>query len=360
MTTIRDLLAQSQELDARKTDYGKGWSFYFRGGKLFAQQGDQVVGPYLPTDLAVQQTCAKLGAGTYGKGSGRSLPSEPFIKWLRDADFADAASLLLNAHMGKVSQQGKVPWFVRTMRDGETDTVRAVLSQWYAPLSNTQMLGYVDQALDLFGEQRGTRPVDSVIRPYLTGDDMQVRMTFPGDAMVWPDGERGPYALGVYIGNNETGRGGIEAGALIQRTTCTNSIVIVGQEGAYFKQAHRGLYQLLGQQVGLVIGNALKLGAEYLVKLVELKRREIPDIFKVINEMAAREKWATPFTTAVEEGLEGGNSIYSLVNGFTYAAHKVYEEQPETMLAWEKRAGQIVVNPDSVFGRVYQPAVVEQ
>lgn len=333
--SISAMLEQSREFDSEKTDYKPNYTpkFHPDGSLWMETQGTAKLryGAYYLTDNATQQLCAKLGPGTFGKGNSKSLPREVVSNWLHDEDYAPHMAAILNAHIERLESR----FVVRTYQD----QARAVLSEQYAAIGNTTMLETTEKALELLSKRAGRDVSPNIWRSDITPDNLSLRLTIGTDVL--PQGERTSYGFGLWIGNNETGRGGLEVLPLIKRTSCNNSIVIQSENpDAVLQTIHRGSVGLLADRVAVAIGNALKLGTIYLNKLLATREIEIPNIFETISQMASKEGWSEDFSNAIRRGTEGQYNVYGLINGLTFAAQT--SENAEVTIAVEKKAGQLL------------------
>lgn len=344
--SLDGMIEAASQYDALKTDYTDDAPPQFMPDmSICFQTSDGLVGNYRANTHALAQLCARIGQGTFGKGMNRALPREIIKRWADDPDYQPHLAQILNAHVRRVRNYGST-WFTRCY----DNTVRAFLSERYAPLSNLEMLERLREALYLLGN-----PAIELVRPYLTSDQLDLKITLAGEDIL-PTGEA-PYRLGCYVSNDEVGRRRIKIYPLIQRTLCTNSIILSSDADATLDVTHRGQHALLSGHMALIIGKALKMSAERLRAFLSLKQIVFLDIFEQISRIAAAEHWSVEFSDAVRAGLEGGNSLYAYINGLTAAAHHVYAEQPEEMLNWEMRAGRIVTEPASA-GLDFNRAIV--
>lgn len=343
MTTLNELHQRAVEYDRYKTDYNGETLFYFdKEMKVMFDLGGLQVGPYDPTDWAMQQLAAKAAPGTFGRGTGKMLPKDTLLAWKNDEYYAPRLARILNENVRRTREYGAT-WFVRTY----DDTVRAFLSERYAPVANSVLLQRMQDALRLLNA-----PSVSVFRSFNTPDELNVRVVVKG-LDVFPPGEPAPYGLGFYASNSEIGRGSIRIYPLIQRTGCHNSIIMTQDADATLEAIHRGALDVLYDRVALAIGNAIKLSAEQLQRFLLTRNITVPNIWDQIAKIAAEENWATEFTSAVYKGLEGGETLYHFINGLTYAAHEAYPDNAEEQARWEMRAGTIVANP--ALSRLHLP-----
>lgn len=339
---LSTMLEMSKDFDQKKVDYTSDYKpVYFPDGKLLMEDKNlNLSTPFTTSHHAVYQLCQRLGRGTFGSGNNKSLPAEAIEKWLSDEDYSRHAAGILNAHIDRVDPR----LFVRTF-DGQA---RAFLSNRYAVVQNTEILEKVTEALDLL-DKASSKPVrPEVFRSNVTPNSLFLRFRV---ANVIPEGETGPYGLGVMIQNDEVGLSRLKALPAIWRGNCDNSFAIDDGNETALNVRHIGEGQLLADRVALVIAHSIKLGGEYLNRFLRAKSIEIPNIFENISKMAESEKWSVEFTDAVREGTEGSHSLYGMINGITYAAHHVYADDQANMTSWELRAGKLLFD-----NAILQPA----
>lgn len=357
MITLESMLKQSQDFDLEKSDFNtrEDSPMRFDGGKAFLPQATGQaanVGPFDVTDHALGQLCGRLGPATFGKGSAKMLPFDAMRAWIDNPTFAQQASALLNANIG----ESKKPYLVRTY----DKDVRAVLSDRYAVIDNTEILTKLHEAVGLLQKQAGRDVVPEIIRGSVTPDDLYMRLRFKGTDVL-PPGESGPYGIGIFLQNGETGLHRLKALPCLWRGACDNTLVIDSANEAAIDVRHYGNQGVLADRVAEAIGHGLKLGREYLNQLILSRQVEIPDIFGVISKMAESEGWSTQFTDTVRTGTEGERNLYGMINGLTWAAKEALADKPVEMAEMEIRAGRMLTNPPTwiVSGGTPRPTVVE-
>lgn len=337
--TIDQLIAESQEYDSHKTDYRSQWKPDFVQGKMMMVQGNQNVGPYYIQGRALSQICSRLGKATFGDGTAKQLPREAFRIWLDNSTFAPHASALLNDHVDKVDPH----WFVRTYKDD----ARAVLTEKYADISNTSILEQLATAFRLVEEKADHRINVQIYRSGVTPDDLHLHYRILG-ADVLPPGEKGPYAFGGVVQNGECGDLRLKMLPAIYTGVCTNTIVIDDGTDVSVNMRHYGSNVILQDRVAIAIAHSVELGTTYLNKLIATKEVEIPDLFTKITKIAEQENWSVELADAVRTGTDGNLNLFGLLNGMTYAAHRVYGDKPREMMEMEMKAGSWMMNPPRI------------
>ncbi len=343
---ISDLLYRSEEMDRGKSDsvvapaqlrwFGKYASFQFGPESVWADVAGSVP---LPFNLhAFRQVCAKLGAAVWtGKGrvsqqaAQRSLPVD-FLLALPDEITEKNMNWATETY---ASAFPKRKWLVREYesepQEGvSTRNIRAVVDGLYPAISNTELL-YKASEMIAGGEHK-------LVRPHLTPDEMNVRIALRNV------GEN--YAVGVYIGNSEIGTSKIRILPFIQRHSCTNSIVSV--DGG-MELVHRGDIHALRVQAIAAMAQSLHATGEMLEKMVEAEKELVPNFQAVLRGLSLQYNWTEEMSSAVTLGTEGQATRAGVVNGVTYAAHKILTGTAQADM--EILGGAILVANNSLFAR---------
>ena len=343
---ISDLLYRSEVMDMGKSDsvvapaqlrwFGKYVSFQFGPESVWADVAGSVP---LPLNLhAFRQVCAKLGAAVWtGKGRAsqqaaqRSLPVD-FLLALPDEITEKNMNWATETY---ASSFPKRKWLVREYesepQEGvSTRNIRAVVDGLYPAISNTELL-YKASEMIAGGEHK-------LVRPHLTPDEMNVRIALRDV------GEN--YAVGVYIGNSEIGTSKIRILPFIQRHSCTNSIVSV--DGG-MELVHRGDIHALRVQAMAAMAQSLHATGEMLEKMVEAEKELVPNFQAVLRGLSLQYNWTEEMSSAVTLGTEGQATRAGVVNGVTYAAHKILTGTAQADM--EILGGAILVAPNSLFAR---------
>jgi hypothetical protein len=353
---LKKLHDQSVEDDYHKRDYSKHSPTFVPGlneGKTQLIPQDKLHGlesvRYSMTENAWTQLGSKLGSALHGKGSGRSLP-KPWLLASADHENHAVRSMFagqMNALSGIATNDLRKSWFIRTYKQ----QCRAVLSDRYAAVDNTQIIRLVASSLDMQANQMGSPNAPKFTRRHLTPDSLGLDVLMKGvnprdDQSPDTPGEN-PYGLGFRIKNNEIGTGCLMVAPYIQRNSCTNSIVIA--DGA-FKVAHIGLSYKLLSDMTAAIGQALMLSVEYMEHLLKSRTVEIPNFHAKIDEMCKSLGWGEDFAHSIRTGSEGRETQYGLVNGVTFAAQLI--EDPDERMNREEIGGRILANPKGLFKSV--------
>jgi hypothetical protein len=340
--TIQELLDQSKEQDEHKTDYiahphamkfDQNCIMQVEPGGLF-MNGTVALSP---NEWAYRQIFSKLGTTVFGKGVNKTLPAD-YMMALRP----DLRAYVLNDHL-KNYPNGD--WFVRAY----DDTCRAVLSDRYAAIGNTELLTILSAVTN-----EAKTPSHLTNSSSVNQDSLNVRI-------IWKDVNRGDdskgngkWGIGVAITNGETGKRRLRGMPLLQRDSCDNSIILDGSVNG-FEFTHRGSINTKMIVVKSAMQEILPFAAELLETMIAAESQSIPDFSSVLAGLAIQYGWDDKQAAAVAIGTEGRETRAGIVNGVTHSA-KLYEDA-DARMDIEILGGRILVAPDSIFSqaaKVYQ------
>ena len=325
MTTLVDLIRQSEEFDTRKSD-----EKLYPATMRFSPQAQLLVPTpmgitgYAPTDHAWKQLFIRLGPAVWGRGSTKSLPPEYMLN-IPKGMLADN----VNVHLASLNAFNRNVFLCR-LYEGK---VRAILGPNYNPeLGNTAVLERVARVVDA-----GKVSIDSFVRSTVTPDDVIVKaISFT------PDG--GQHGLGFVIDNNETGEGGINVFGLIQRHKCQNSIVISGGERFRHTADPFRVFSYIVEH----IREAFRMSNEWFQRFRQAEEMQLPAFSDLITEMATKYGWTTAQATHVAVGTEGSRTVAGIINGITWMAHEGIKDARE-QLATEMQAGDLLQDPNHIL-----------
>lgn len=276
----------------------------------------------LMTNHCVGQVYKRLGP--VALGGQRTLPK----------DYLDACPDTLRAiNLNNWAAVADQKWLVRAY----DNSARAVLSNRYEVVDTLECLEWTKEALE-----SQTAHAYKFHNVHLTPDYLRLSITM-SDITI-PDGGKGRGAGGVYgigcdIGTGEIGNAMIRCAPYVQRTSCTNSIVYNGGEA--FLHRHSGSRNLLVSQFCDAVFAALKGCEEVLQRLVQSLRVPIPSVDDIISEMCKENGWSEGLGIAIAMGVEGENNLWGLVNGISYAANTLEDE--EKRLEFHVLAGSLLM-----------------
>jgi hypothetical protein len=318
---IEHLVEESEALDEWKSDYGPApVDGYYRLGADGRMQvsidiDDNGVVPYDMTEWAFRQMCGRLGKVAH-PGSSRSLPATYLL--------ACPAPLRAENVNHWIDRSGGERWFARTYKD----EVRAILSDRYATLDNTTVLKWTDEALET-GNASSIRTHNTT----LTADVLHLRVLFRE-----VDANEGAYAIGAYITNGEIGNRRMGVYPLVQRHSCTNSIMI--PNGKYsWDHRHIGNIQVRRHTFAASIFEVLDGAAEALERLMAADD-PLPDFEEHLDRLVEERGWTSKQRDQILIGTEGRRSLFGIVQGVSSAANEVEDSDEQADLQME--AGQIL------------------
>lgn len=336
-TTIEMLLNESAEQDQHKADYiihpteikfSNDDNMNFSMSQHLFGENAKVQVSAKPTDWAWRQLFSKLGASVFKKGENKTLPND-YMLALRP----DLRAYILNDHL-KNYPNGN--WMIRNY----DQDCRAVLSDRYAAIPNTELLDLLYKASD------NTKAENYLASSSVTPDSLNVRQ-------IWKDvnrpGSQGGWGIGIAITNGETGQRKLRGKALIQRHQCQNSIIVDMDMGG-FEFTHHGSVQTKMIVVKSVMQEILPFAAEMLEKMIESQSHDIPDFTDVLQGLAIHYGWEEKIAAEVAIGTEGQHNLFGLVNGVTHAAK--FAKTDDDRMSMETLGGGLLITKDSVFYRM--------
>jgi hypothetical protein len=273
-------------------------------------------------DWAFRQMCAKLGPAVYGKGSNKGLPAEYL-----QAIPADLRATVLNRHV-KVDL-GKT-WMAR----GYDGDCRAILSGDYARVSNAAVLEAVQAIIE---KEAHNFPGLQWVRPSVTRDDLNLKI-------VWHTPGNGNYGIGTYIGNGETGNRKYRVLPMIQRHSCTNSLIFDQEMEGGVVGIHRGSVKTIMTLIKASLVNVFHLSAEAMDRIIEAEATELPDLAEVMAGIGRKFGWDEAILNHALMGTENQNTVAGLANGISFAAHAAVED-PNQQVDMETLAGSVLLWP---------------
>lgn len=323
---IEHLVEQSREFDEFKQDYGPAdVSTHFRmdgmGGLLVAPDlENQFLYSYEMTDWSFKQMCGRLGTVAH-PGSSRSLPATYLLA---------CPSTLRAENINHWIDQADGEWFVRKYKD----RVRAILTNRYSTVDITETLTWVDEALKSGGQ-------DSVqlVNPTVTPDVLHLKVLFQN---VNPGNGNGdaPYAIGGYFTNGEIGNRRMGVYPLVQKFSCTNSIIIPHDEFSW-DHIHVGRRQILKRTFVDSIFYVLEGAVEALERLLAATE-PMPKFTEHLNDLVERRGWTIETRDKILLGSEGHESLFGLVQGVSSAANSVVDPDEQTDM--QMMAGRLLMS----------------
>ena len=297
---------------------------------LFHPAGEDKARHYRPTATALGQFSER---GNMPAGVTHSLMQ------LGNNDLAAEA---INRGLTKVWEgNGEKTFLIRRRENGDA-SVRAVLSDKYAPLDTDLVVGIMD---DLLSEE-GT--ASQVERLHWDGDNFRAQVTFPSsDFSVANDSD---YRLGFNLTNNEVGGGAVTFHAMVWRLVCVNGLMAWDSVGG-FRQVHRGLVDQhdLKRDIARCVEACLPQSQALAEKLIAAQQTPIPNIGQVIAQLSIDNKLGKPVAAQWMQGYDqealaarvSGGTAFGIVNGLTRSARSVGAVQASAL---ERTAGRMLSN----------------
>lgn len=342
MNTIDQLIAKSEKHDELKHDHVVPLSAvsFDEAARVVLEEKTPFGGtaPMNLTNYALCQAFTKLSCAVYPAGSSKTLPADYLTRIPRDL-----LATILNRHVSDLTAKSAARrdrgWTVR----GYGDTARAILDGRYPTKpGNTEILRMVQETLEADGGA-GFGGV-TLIRSEVTPDNLYLKAVFA--KVNTGDGE---YGLGVCIVNGEIGNRNLVFEPLIQRGVCTNTTV-VDADGFSVRQIHAGNHWAEMKTIlRVAINRALRISGELVNRLLAADAEQIPTFAEVLSGIKADQGWDDATFKTVVTGTEGRETRAGIVNGITYAAHKLHGDDPEAMHEMERLGGAMLVAPGSLF-----------
>ena len=323
MNKLNKLIEKSRSFDEHKEDH-MAWRLgvtFDENCRMHIPKGVEDALELGLTDWALGQLCTKLKVPP---GYARRCP-EPLravnLSWWTRAQSADDYL------------------FVREY-DGEA---RAVLGQGYGVINNTDVL---EMAKEFLADRQYR-----IIRPYVAANTVHVRFSICDTDV----GGNGNYGVGFYLGNGEIGNRYGRFLPYIQRTSCDNSIVY---SKAGVRMMHRNTsFSFFKATVLQKAGEVLGFAADMVQRMIDAKIEQMPKFSDIVTRICKAKGLREEVMTAIHVGAEGSMTRAGLVNGLSFAAHHIPDEDRRTDL--ETLAGAILCEPESLFGKVLKRQYAE-
>jgi len=311
---LSHLLDRSRAFDAEKSDHSAApvGTYHFNDAcelVLPKSMDDVLAGvdsQVLPmTEWAILQVCDRLGAVCW-PGSQRRLPAEYLMQCPPELRATN-----LNKWVDKAPPERK--WFVRAYQG----SCRAVLTDRFSVIDVTQALEWSQEIL----EDKGAADI-RLWNPVVTPDKLNISILFKD--MGTPSGA---FGIGVRVGTGEIGNSRIYTLPYVQRNSCTNSIVW-RHEGAW-EHIHTGNTQLLRQEFFIHLVRSFQASEGLLKRFLDAEQESIPKFDELLDGMSERNNWSQGFRDDLIRGTEGQFTVAALVNGLTYAAQGLGQDERE-------------------------------
>lgn len=359
LKALDSLIAVSAKFDKKKVDLEgapKALSVS-KAGKFTFEQEDNFFGTKATVrnsglsieSHALSQLLGRVSVPYFGKGTNTGMDRMDWETMLHK--YPQYFAAIMNDLLPQIESKGLL---IRT----EAKNIRAILTDRYGIVDNTQVLNAVREILVATGDQM---PDLTVVKSSVDRDRLDMRIVFKNPKItnpeIAPQGEtrRGdignrPYGFGVYVGNEETGRGSASVKTLVQRHGCENSVIIDSKENITVR--HLGETQVLIGRLQQSFADILPVGAQVMNRIYEVTNKALPNLAEVLNGLSKSYGWDDDAQSQILIGTEGQETVMGLVNGVSFAASKI--EDSAKRVEMEIQAGAILVAPDSLFARAVQ------
>lgn len=309
--TVQDLLRKAEDIDVVRLDYmAKTDNLNMHDdGRLDAAQFNIVHGTTVPnpqdpapvnlTTHGLGQLSDKLGI-KYGRAFFNNNPTVP----------TDIKASLFNHFLGENPNKDLL---IRTYGD----YARGVLSDKYLIMDHAWV---IRQALEFLTDRNSGDVVPHVVVPNYRLDADYMSFTVIVRADNPNGGSDGTYGYGVNIRNGTVGNSSTNVARAFLRHACLNSVYERRIEWAV---RHLGGSEYLAQRESTIIaaiGSALKASEDLVNRMIRSRRQRLPNVFDVITAMSEAQGLPENLIPTISAGTEQENSLFGLVNGFSYAA----------------------------------------
>ena len=273
---------------------------------------------------ATTQVCQRLG-----------IPAPYFLRCpnpLRDAQFNHWA--WQDGDDSDEEDGGKSgaprPWLLRC----KEQTVRAVLSDRYRPLDNSDLVATLVPILEDRFEVRGITLTPESFHLRLV-DPRLAREVLPNDRLM----------VGVHVANSEIGRRSVTVDALVWRLVCLNGMVRLVRGKSLLRQRHVSWDRpRFADTLSRAVCEAMTAGAGLIDRLQAATREPVPDIEGVIRAIAQQAALSQSFQDRVKQALLSTpppqqDRLYGLVQALTYTAQSL---APDDRYDLEVLAGRLL------------------
>lgn len=343
--TLDEMIEKSTALDANKQDFRiQAQKLFFDGeGNLiidekpmptehdeyFVNRNEAISVSGALDDNARNQLYDKLAPTVFGRSSTRSLQTE-----LLDKLTPDNFAAVMNQFLAKSDGQ----WMVRT----EGSRVRAILDGYYPRTWNTRMLEAIAEVLESEDRLGGGFTLD---KPWVSADDLYLRGW-------WDESGKGNYRAGFFFGNGEVGNRKTSALPMVQRHSCTNSIIatdisVLTGEKAGVELTHSGRLSGRAIMIGVLSQMPVILGASAILmdRMILAEGEHLPNFTQILDGLAVEYGWNAMQKDLFSVGTEGERTVAAVVNGLTYLAQHAGFGQ-EKMTAYQMDAGTFLASPN--------------
>lgn len=277
---------------------------------------------YNPTEHALRQFATRCGVPhTFVNWVGSNTELSDFDK-MNVVNFLDGMRKHFN-------QENKYRW--RT----SGDTMRAVLTEDYAPIDNVWYINMLKEAL----------PGGRVSHWRGDADDIYGNILMPDSIIEGNDGEYGGM---ISVGNSEIGIRRFEQYPSVFRAICMNGCIWDQNKGEVVSKVHRGKIDLVDLRGRLFdnINKQIPLIPALVERFLDLRKLELPKSEKLTNVIATvgldNSLTGNEIVAVAKQFAEyerGDRNVFGIVNAITRAG-QLYDNQ--TWVKYDRLAGQFM------------------
>ena len=273
---------------------------------------------------ATAQACQRLGIpGPYFARCSAPLQDAQFNHWAwRTGDEPD------EERDGRTGTPR--PWLLRC----QGESVRAVLSDRYAPLDNADLVGTLVPLLEDRFEVRGLSISPESLHLRLV-DPRLCREVLPNDRLM----------VGVHVANSEVGKRAVTVDALVWRLVCLNGMVRLVQGKSLLRQRHISWDRpRFADALRVAVSEAVTAGAGLIDRLQASTREPVPDVEGVVRAIARQASLTRSVQERVLQALSATappqqDRVYGLVQALTFTAQSL---SPDDRYDLEVVAGRLL------------------
>lgn len=273
-------------------------------GQLTARNGGVVPDPFILSDLATAQLCARLGipAAYY-----RRLP-------------AQMQATVANFDLQRMNDR-------EFLLRGKANYVRAVLSSEYVTFDNRQIAETVAELLRS----------DAIRVKAFALEETHCYLKIVSNELVEPVSG---LKAGIVIINSEVGMGGVTVEPFVFCKSCTNDLVVNVGKSFWHAHIHFKTHELT-TRIAEAIGDTFLEASKLLDRFLKTREEPVPDPLAVIRKIGEARKFSQKLTDAVVSRYvaEPDPSRFGVINAFTAAAQTL---APLQRIELERFAGRLL------------------
>jgi len=234
---------------------------------------------------------------------------------------------------------------LRTISEGETETLRAVLSERYQPYDNLHLWEAVMAASAQLPQEPKVvlRETGDELRGYLLFEGIRFDGETPPDRRTQDGGGSGGLHPAVYFGNSEVGGGRVRIASGLYRGYCDNGMIYGWKEEGALAITHLWSQRNhIALAVHEGIANALSLSEDAAQRMLAAmdQRVEPTALGGIFDRWSEKYGLTVASKDAWKAMVRGEATAFDLVNAATVIAHGV--KNPEECESVERMAGDLL------------------